>query len=300
MIWEKKGLILKSENQVDWIVGGTLQPTPILLGNIIRIYFGGRSVNGISRVGYVDVDAACPSNVLQISEKPVLDIGAQFTFDENGVVPCAVVKHEEDILLYYAGYQVPENIKFLVFGGLAVSKDGGKTFFRNSQVPITDRTDGEEFFRVIHSIMFEDGKWRAWYGGGNSFIDKKYPVYDIRYMESECYDSFPKKGKVIIQCNEGEHRVGRPYVFKDGNIYRMFFGASTKLIPYKLAYAESKDGINWTRDDDKINLEFSSKGWDSKTMGYPSVLRYESKTYCFYTGNNMGADGFGYAELVEW
>lgn len=79
----------------------------------------------------------------------------------------------------------------------------------------------------------------------------------------------------------------------------MFFCAGSEDLAYKLAYAESDDGVNWIRDDNKLNISLSSSGWDSQMMAYPAVVRYKDKTYLFYNGNNYGYDGFGYAELIE-
>ena len=79
----------------------------------------------------------------------------------------------------------------------------------------------------------------------------------------------------------------------------MFFCGGGETIQYKLAYAESEDGIDWVRMDGKLNLKLSETGWDSEMMAYPSVVKYKEKTYLFYNGNHFGYDGFGYAEMIE-
>ena len=70
-------------------------------------------------------------------------------------------------------------------------------------------------------------------------------------------------------------------------------------VTYRLAYAESHDGLNWTRLDEKLNMNLSETGWDSAMMAYPSVVHYKNRTYMFYNGNGFGRDGFGYAELIS-
>ena len=77
----------------------------------------------------------------------------------------------------------------------------------------------------------------------------------------------------------------------------MFFCSSTKTKGYRLAYAESTNGINWTRDDNKLNLDVSSTGWDSQMMGYPGYIKTIHGTYLFYNGNDYGKEGFGVAVL---
>jgi hypothetical protein len=152
MRWKKRGLIYGPSGDSEWARHSALQPTPFIRNSDIRVFVGMRDDDGVSRVGFVDVSAADPARVLRVSEKPVLDVGQAGAFDESGVVPCAVVEHQGELHLFYAGYQLGRKVKFYVFGGLAVSRDGGETFERLSRVPICDRTDSELFFRVIHTM----------------------------------------------------------------------------------------------------------------------------------------------------
>jgi len=304
MKWEKQGLIYAPDGSSLWARHSSLQPTPLFLTpEIIRVYVGLRDEQGISRVGFVDVEAATPSNVLKVSERPALDIGSPGTFDENGVVPCAIVQHENELRLYYAGYQLGSKVKFFVFGGLAISHDGGESFHRYRQVPVLERSDDELFFRVAHSVMFDGGRWRIWYGAGSEWTgpSNMLPVYDVRYIESADGITFGPSGSVCIPLGEDEeYRIGRPYVIKQGDRYLMFYGAATKKAGYRLGYAESADGNLWKRKDSEIGITTSRDGWDSLTIAYPSVVTYQDRTYLFYNGNNMGATGFGYAVLKEW
>lgn len=303
MKWEKKGIIYGPDGSSSWAKNSTLQPTPLLIDDdTIRIFVGFRDDKGVSRVGYVDVDANNPKIIKEVSKEPVLDIGLPGTFDDNGVVPSAVVNNDGKLHLYYAGYQVGYHVRMMIYCGLAISEDGGKSFQRYSKVPVLERCDSELLFRVIHSVVKEKDRWRIYYGGGSYFkIGKKktLPMYDIRYMESKDGLNFEGVGEVLLYTEGDEYRVGRPYVIKDEEIYKMFFCAGTEDLTYKLAYAESKDGVNWTRDDDKLNLTMSKAGWDSQMMAYPSVINYKDKTYLFYNGNNYGYEGFGYAELIK-
>ncbi len=304
MNWEKKGLIYCPDGTSIWAKHSALNPTPYFISDdIIRIFVGFRDENGVSRVGYVDVRAENPSSVVRISEKPVLDIGVPGAFDENGVAPCAVIRNEKELYLYYAGYQLGQKVRFYVFGGLAKSQDGGESFTRSSQVPVLERSDEGLLFRVIHTIMFDDDLWKIWYGAGSKFIQgdtKTLPVYNIRYMESHTPTDFKGLGQTCIDVEGGdEYRVARPYVMKEGKLYRMFYSVGTKTKSYRLGYAESDDGINWSRKDSEMEIDVSESGWDSKMVAYPSVVKYKDRAYLFYDGNDYGRDGFGYAVLRE-
>ena len=302
MKWEKKGLLFKTQEFNDWRDNSALQPTPLIFEDKIRFYVGFRDKYGVSRVGYIDLDINNPEVVLKVSERPVLDIGKDGAFDEFGVVPSAIIRHDNNIYMYYAGYQLGKKVRFLVLSGLAISKDNGETFTRYSSVPVFERTESEMLFRVPHTVIFENNKFKFWYGGGSEFSkgkDKTLPVYDVRYLESSDGKNIPTNGAVVLTTKKNEYRVGRPFVIKQGNEYLMFYGYSSEEKPYQLGFATSNDGLNWSRKDEDIGIGLSDNGWDSKMMAYPCVLKIKNKTYLFYNGNNYWQDGFGYAELLE-
>ena len=66
---------------------------------------------------------------------------------------------------------------------------------------------------------------------------------------------------------------------------------------YRIGYAESDDGINWTRNDDQVGIDVSNTGWDSEMIEYPHIAKINGKQIMFYCGNHFGKGGFGYAEL---
>jgi hypothetical protein len=304
MKWLKKGLIFAPDGRLPWARHSALQPTPLVIEDkCIRIYVGLRDEKGVSRVGFVDVDPDNPKRVLDVAEDPVLDIGIDGAFDENGVVPCAVARRNGKIFMYYAGYQLGQKVRFFVLGGLATSDDGGQSFTRYQRTPILERSDQDMFFRVVHSVMLMDGFWRIWYGGGSEWVQgksKTLPVYDVKYLDSPDGIHLGGEGRVCIPVKGGdEHRVGRPYVIRDQGIFKMFYSIGTRTSGYRLGYAESGDGTSWERKDELIGIDVSLSGWDSQMLAYPSVVRREDRVYLFYNGNNYGETGVGYAILEE-
>lgn len=302
MIWEKKGLVFQAGSEVEWRNNSALQPTPLLMGDVIRVYVGFRDRKGVSRPGYVDLDASNPSKIIGISPNPLLELGEAGCFDDNGMVPCAVFREENKVYMMYAGYNIGYHVRMTIFSGLAVSEDGGNTFVRCRKIPIMDRTENERLFRVVHTALKEDDGWKIYYGAGNCFLQgakKTLPVYEIMYMQTDSPFKLQSEGKKVVSNKGSEHRVGRPYVVKRKGKYQMFFGGGIEEIPYTLAYAESPDGVHWIRDDKKLGLELSATGWDSQMMAYPALVDYKDKTYLFYNGNEYGKYGFGYAELLS-
>jgi hypothetical protein len=143
-----------------------------------------------------------------------------------------------------------------------------------------------------------------WYVGGSKWTTvngKALPMYNIRYLTSPDGVNWGKEGRVCIDYNnDDEHAFGKPFIFEDGILQRMFYSVRTRSKGYRLGYAESVDGLNWTRKDEVIGIDVSDSGWDSQMIAYSSLVKHKDKVYLFYNGNNLGESGFGYAELEQW
>ncbi|WP_144666848.1 hypothetical protein [Campylobacter jejuni] len=303
MYWKKKGLIFCPRSENDWMDNSVLTPQPFLLNEeVIRIYASFRDKIGVGRIGYIDLEAKNPKKIIKISKDPILDIGKNGMFDDNGIILGDVLKVKDEIYMYYVAFQLVKKAKFLAFSGLAVSDDNGEYFQKVQDFPVLDRSSEGGFGRCIHSVIYEDGIFKVWYSVIHNWevIDNiSYPAYFIKYIESKDGRHFPVFGKDCIKCNENEYRIGRPKVYKTDFGYEMYYTSDTFAKEYKSGYAISKDGINWTRKDELFPLKKSDKGFDSQMLCYPSILKTKYATYMFYDGNGMGKDGFGYAQLVE-
>ncbi|RTJ70815.1 hypothetical protein C3H55_00995 [Campylobacter jejuni] len=303
MYWKKKGLIFCPRSENDWMDNSVLTPQPFLLNEeVIRIYASFRDKIGVGRIGYIDLEAKNPKKIIKISKDPILDIGKNGMFDDNGIILGDVLKVKDEIYMYYVAFQLVKKAKFLAFSGLAVSDDNGEYFQKVQDFPVLDRSSEGGFGRCIHSVIYEDGIFKVWYSVIHNWevIDNiPYPAYFIKYIESKDGRHFPVSGKDCIKCNENEYRIGRPKVYKTDFGYEMYYTSDTFAKEYKSGYAISKDGINWIRKDELFPLKKSNKGFDSQMLCYPSILKTKYATYMFYDGNGMGKDGFGYAQLVE-
>jgi hypothetical protein len=303
MKWQKMGLIYCPDGKYSWAQHSALTPTPFLIREkVIRIFAGFRDNNGVSRIGYVDVDAENPSKVLSVSESPILDVGVPGAFDDNGLILGDVIRVGDAIYLYYIGFQLVEKVKFLAFTGLAISHDGGESFKRFSEAPILDRNQEGLFFRAIHSITFKDGVYTAWLGAGRQWSQiegRSYPSYSIRRVESRDGIHFENDRAVNILFADSEYRIGRPRVFDNGAGYSMFYTKGTLTKDYLPGYATSLDSENWVRKDSEVGIGLSNTGWDSLHLSYPTAFKYKEKTYLFYNGNNMGSTGFGWALMKD-
>lgn len=273
---------------------------------IWRIYFGTRDEQNRTHTTFIEVEAENPRIILHEHDKPILPLGKIGTFDDCGVMPSWILNVGSLKYLYYIGWTVRNTIPYHNSIGLAISSDGGIRFEKYSEGPLFSPTYVEPYFTGTSCVLIEDGVWKNWYLSCTKWEiidDKPEPFYHIKYAESKDGINWQRNGEVAIDYkSKDEGGIVRASVLKEGGIYRMWYGyrkareyRTNKQNSYRIGYAESEDGRNWYRQDEKMDLHLSESGWDSEMLSYPHVIAYRGTKYLFYNGNGFGKSGFGYA-----
>jgi len=298
MKWVKKGLIFKPEGQYDWVITHAMLPVVDLInGDLYRIYFSGRDSLNRSHTGYVEIDINNPHEILKLSPYPVLNLGSLGAFDDNGVSPTWIVNQRDEKYLYYFGWNKGSLVRAAEVSGLAISRDGGKTFHRYSRAPVIDRTDAEPYqILVISCILIEGNTWRMWYDSADEWQSPELPRYNIKYAESVDGINWIRHGIISVDYkSRDETRVSRASVIKEDGIYKMWFCYAMNSGGYRMGYAESPNGYQFERMDDSLTIQASPSGWDSEMVCYPYVFVHNRQKVMFYCGNGYGKTGFGMA-----
>jgi len=314
MQWQKCGFIWAPSGEADWArTHATLPVVQAIPNDRWWIYISTRDAQGKSRIARLTVDASDigpgrPPRVLHFEPTPVLSLGEPGTFDDSGVMPSWLVADGDALRLYYIGWNVIGTVPYRLSIGLAISKDGGRTFQRYSQGPVVDRSDREPFFATAPCVHYENGVWRMWYvscTGWRQILDRWEPCYHVKYAVSGDGFAWTITGKSCIDAEEGD-AVGRPCVFRTGDGYAMLYSYRSiteyRTDPeraYRLGYAESKDGIHWQRMDDHVGIARSESDWDSQMIEYCWMQRQGDQTYLLYNGNGFGQSGVGIARSVS-
>lgn len=293
--WRKLGLVIVPRQDLWWMQSHASHPTvKVLDGSHIRVYLAGRDDKNRSHAGYVELDIEKPHGDQYFSPEPALSLGELGTFDDNGVMPLSVVDDGPETLLYYVGWNPRSTVRWTAFSGLAVSGNGGKSFRRYSRAPLLERTDDEPFLNGVTCVHREGDRWRMWYIAGVGWIHPDLPKYNVRHAESEDGRNWRRDGTVCLDFERpDEHAFGRPWIIRDGAVYRMWF--AHKGQDYRMGYAESEDGIAWHRRDDLAGIDVSEDGWDSQMIEYCCVFQIGGRKYMLYNGNNYGHGGIGLA-----
>lgn len=277
-------------------------PVPLLRSDgVITVFFASRDDRNRSRVGSFDFSLEEPDRPSNVSKQPLVDLGTLGAFDDSGVTPSCLVESPDGLRLYYTGWSLGVTVPFYFHIGVAVSTDGGDTFSRVSRAPVLGRTEHDPYLIASPWILIENGVWRMWYVSGAGWRQEEggpKHYYNIRYAESSDGIRWSPTGRVCIDFADAtEYAFGRPCVRRHGDLYRMWYpyrGAA-----YRMGYAESADGLNWTRMDDEVGIGVSAEGWDSEMVAYPVVFAHKAKLHMLYNGNGYGATGIGLASADE-
>lgn len=300
MNWIKKGLIILPQKDLWWMQSHAMLPTvDHVKEDLFKIYFSGRDKVNVSHLGFATAIIKNGSiQILEYAKDPILTIGERGCFDDNGVTPSWIVDNNNEKYLYYIGWNSgTTTIRMSLIAGLAISKDRGKTFIRNSRAPLFERTDTEPFsIMTAPCVIKETDCWKMWYVSCNGWVNRDLPKYNIKYAESQDGIHWKREGHVCIDfLSENETALARPCVLKENEKYRMWFSYKDPAIGYRIGYAESLNGKDWTRDDSNVGVNTSNDGWDSEMIEYSNVFIHNEIKYMFYNGNNYGSGGAGYA-----
>ena len=310
--WEKKGKIfnpkLITENNSHSQV-----PFGVLIDGIFRVFFTSRppkNVDGtyVSYIYYVDFDPNDLTKIIDVKKEPVLSLGVVGTFDEFGTMPCSVVEHNSDYYMYYVGWTRMLSIPYSCANGLAISKDKGKTFNRYSSGPILSQSPENPFLVGCPRVYKFNNKFYMWYIGGTGWLqgtDILEPLYKIKVATSSDGINWKTINNDLISPKYENECQTSVTVFQYNGIYHMYFTYRHAVDfrnperGYRIGYAQSKDLINWIRNDDQGGIAISNEGWDSEMICYPSVSELNGRLIMLYCGNNFGYEGFGYAQLND-
>lgn len=304
MSWKKLGRILNSKNSDIFATNHMQGPVAYLMKNKVRIYFAARNASGRSYPAYIDVDRSDPVRFLGVRADTIMPPGPPGTFDDEGNMPACVIKVDDELRMYYSGWNRRVTIPYHNTTGLAFSRDGGDTFERGFEGPILERTPFEPFMAVTPWVTKEDDLWRMWYVSGLSWplVDGKLePVYGIKYADSRDGINWRRPNLLAVPRRHEMEAMARPTVLCRRGCYHMWFcyrdshdfrdGKGS----YRIGYAQSRDGLEWNRNDQLAGIEISETGWDSTMMCYPYVLEIDGRIYMFYNGNSFGQTGIGCA-----
>jgi hypothetical protein len=297
MRWRKLGRVFVVDGQHDWMRTHAANCAALRIDtHRYRVLFSTRDAQNRSSIGWIELDLRRPSEVLAVSQEPVLRPGNIGAFDDSGVSLACLVVEGDVTYLYFTGWNLGVTVPWRNSIGLAASSDG-LHFERVSPAPVLDRNRVDPFSLSYPFVRHDRNGWRMWYGSNLRWGAAQHDMdHVIKYATGSDAETWSPTGAISIGIEHpDEYAFSRPSVMRDGDLWRMWY--SYRGAAYRIGYAESPDGIAWTRLDALAGIEPSNEGWDCESVEYPFVFDHGADRYLLYNGNRYGLTGFGLAIL---
>jgi len=288
--WSKLGKIF---NPVDvtgkqWLHEFSQAPATLVFDDFVRVYFSCRSQRDkdgqfVSYSAFVDLDRNNLFNLVGIADEPVFALGEKGCFDEFGTYPMSVIKKDNQIWAYYAGWTRCQSVPFNTAIGVAISHNDGQTFDKLGAGPILSYSLDEPFIISGPKIRKFKDQYYLFYICGKQWVEVNgNPEMSLKIRLATSSDGliWHKHNKNLIsEVNGANESQASPDVFYANGMYHMFFcnwnpDSFRQTKTRRIGYAYSNDLFNWTRDDS-----------------------IDGSIYMLYLGNEVGRYGFGLARL---
>jgi hypothetical protein len=300
--WQKLGLVFCPNGDVEWMRSHASNPVvEHLNGNLFRVYFSSRDSKNRSQIASLVMELADgKASVVDASIRLVLTHGKHGRFDDSGVTVTGLAFRGTQRLLYYLGWNLAVTIPFRNAIGVAVAEQDSQEFLRVSEAPVVDRNNDDPISLSYPFLLWDDGRFRIWYGSCTEWSGSTVSDYEfsLKYAESIDGLTWTRTSKVVLGCNfPNEDAIARPHVIRENGVFKMWYSRK-KGAYYRMGYAESVDGKEWLRMDDRAGIDVSPHNdWDSEMIEYPFVFDHKDRRYMLYNGNGYGKTGFGLAVL---
>jgi hypothetical protein len=311
MRWRKRGLVFSPDGRYEWMQSHAQNPSVLVLDDRLRVYFTcrpakrpGEAISAFTT--FVELSREDPGTVLYVHDRPLLPFGGVGAFDQFGIMPGCVLPAADEVRMYYVGWMRTEGAPFSHAIGLALSHDGGTAFDKVGAGPVLTRTVREPFLQNSPYVIELEGLFHMWYSSGIEWREhdgRLESIYVIMRATSTDGVTWARDGVPCVPVRvEHECQTG-PCVVPVGDRYYMWFcyrhGVAFRNAQrgYRIGFAWSDDLLTWHRHDELGELPVSDDGWDSEMVCYPEIVRDGETTYMFYSGNDFGRVGFGYAVL---
>ncbi|WP_027183766.1 hypothetical protein [Desulfovibrio inopinatus] len=254
----------------------------------------------------VDIDPSNDMRILAVHECPGLERGREGAFDSAGLMPSSVIAVDDRILMWYTGMRLRQDLPFEDAIGLAMSEDGGMSFQKVSETPVLAAGPEGAALALIPMVVRHAKSFEMWYSCGTrwtSYEGHLNPQYNLRRAHSP--DGVQWTVNALREY--GMCTAVRPYIDTSGQPELFFSARGTNRFrephsgeAYHLYRASLDNNIIQPATVRPVNFVPAPEpeDWDSWMQAYCCVVPFRNTRVMFYTGNEFGRTGFGYAVEV--
>jgi hypothetical protein len=285
------------------LVSHAANPLPVHLeGDVYRVFYSGRDIINRSSVGAVDIDIS-KHKVVKEHYLPFFEHGPKGSFFADGVSIGNVYNANGIRYMLFMGWQSPEKGHWRGdVGRLIMAPDF--TLELDSSDPFIgcDETDPISLSYPWVQPSLSSG-FNMWYGStltwdtGNGEM-----LHVINHASSDDGHQWHRTGLAVPFELGRAQAFSRPTVVqnKEGDFEMWFSYRSGLGEKYRIGYATSENGVNWSLDLGNVGITVSEIGWDSDMIEYPFVFDHAGSRFMLYNGNGYGKTGFGLAVLDDF
>lgn len=280
----------------------------------LRVYFSTRApdAEGMFRSHPAYVDFAPDLRTIRaVATHDVLPLGPLGAFDEHGIFPLAVLRVGDEVRGYSTGWNRRVSVSVDTGIGLAVSRDGGRTFERTGDGPILGPSLHEPMLVCDGFVLRAGTRFHMYYIFGQRWVraapdappDRVYKIAQATSGDGVVWEK--ADGRTILPDRLGpdECQALPSVAWHDGRWHMVFCYREAHGFrhdparAYRLGYAWSTDLETWTRDDAVVEVPRAAGDWDAEMQCYPHLFVHEGQLHVLYNGNAFGRFGFGLARL---
>lgn len=281
----------------SWTNGVSIVPTDG--GRKYRMYYAGNRGEGI---GFAEASVDDPLHWQEHPASPVLT-PRQDNWEGNLINQPRVVKvTETHWRMYYTGwgFDGPGSTWAM---GLAESFDGGTTWQRRGDEPILERGTPESpdgGGACVPMVLRVGDRWMMWYTAWQAHPDGHQHIHLCLATSEDGLHWHKHPGNPVLGddfSDEAARSVtSRCCVRHENGVFHMWYSFAKPH--YRIAYAESLDGIHWERSPVSPVLGPSpAPAWDDEMVEYPEVQVVNGTYRLWFSGNRFRS--VGYAEGVN-
>jgi predicted GH43/DUF377 family glycosyl hydrolase len=241
--------------------------------------------------------AASPAKWIRYASNPILSQGAVGSWESTCIYTHCIINDSGIFKMWYGGSTkayMDEKI------GYATSNDG-KSWTKYAGNPVMGNGsfgswDGASIGSMC--VIKDDSTYKMWYYGNNGTVGR------IGYATSDDGINWTKyAGNPVMGIGAGgawdSNEIGPNCVIKDNDEYKMWYGGSEGNHS-QVGYANSSDGINWTRYANNPVLKIGASGaWDDDNVGYFCAVNVSGMFHGWFGGDSGTYWGIGYANSSD-
>jgi len=215
------------------------------------------------------------------SSNPLL-IGEEI-YESRGVFSPSIVSKDGTLFMWYTS----ENDEKRTIS-VATSLDGiSWTRYANNPIIFPDTSNQIICEKNVHDpeVIYNQvlSKFQMWYAVNCEPASTGVPRYWIKYAESnDGYNWTPRQSPVLSPLAAWEiEGIANITVWQDNYLYKMIYIGRNTSGQWKFGYAESFDGLSWTKSPDNPTF-YPTKSWELDNIGSPDIIKWNSVYDLYY------------------